>query len=249
MVEIVIYLITNLLNGKKYVGQTSLTVAARWQYHIYASRTRNGVARMAIAGAIRKHGPGTFSIIELERTTDPLEANRSERRWIAKLRTTDPRFGYNIRTGGNGPINPKAFRKLFDIDVDLLHAKHTSGISIKKLAEETGFSRPTITKYFAAAGLAWRSHKAANVLVGQQLKGRTGRPQSQAERLAASEQRKGKHYSPTTEIKPGQRINCRTEFQPGHHGVPEDGLLGSHRRWHVNRGIWNPDCRLCFEVC
>ena len=26
------------------------------------------------------------------------------------------------------------------------------------------------------------------------------------------------------------------------------GLKNAHRRWHLNRGIWNPSCKLCFEV-
>lgn len=53
-----IYLITNKLNGKMYVGQTLMTVHERWLRH--CSVARNNINATGIDGAIRKYGKEIF---------------------------------------------------------------------------------------------------------------------------------------------------------------------------------------------
>ena len=54
-----IYCITNKINGKKYIGQTTETIHKRWIRHI------NAHSNMAISKAIDKYGKENFEIKEL----------------------------------------------------------------------------------------------------------------------------------------------------------------------------------------
>ena len=50
-----IYLITNLLNNKKYIGKTTQSIEERWQEHIYDSKRKKCETR-PLYRAIRKYG-------------------------------------------------------------------------------------------------------------------------------------------------------------------------------------------------
>lgn len=92
-----IYLLTNTVNGKRYVGQTSQTLAAR----VAAHRKR---AERRVGQAMRKYGRKAFIAFELERFDSQEELDEAERFWIGVYRTCGP-LGYNSTTGGE-----RAFR-------------------------------------------------------------------------------------------------------------------------------------------
>jgi group I intron endonuclease len=94
-----IYLITNKVNGKKYVGQTKYKVNRRWIAH--KNYAKNGVENK-FYNAIRKYGALSFEVVTIETLEDRKEANASEERWIKILDTTNPDFGYNTKKGGEG---------------------------------------------------------------------------------------------------------------------------------------------------
>lgn len=88
-----IYVITNLINGKQYVGQTSRNIDTRYYEHCYDDRSTS-----AIHLAIVKYGVSNFKLEELEEADINLLDER-EQYWIAKLDTY--KNGYNKNTGGN----------------------------------------------------------------------------------------------------------------------------------------------------
>lgn len=90
----VIYVITNKLNGKQYVGQTIQKLSVR------LSRHRND-KRPGISQAIQKYGWENFSVEVLEECKSREKLNEREIFWIAKLNTKTPN-GYNLTTGGKG---------------------------------------------------------------------------------------------------------------------------------------------------
>ena len=90
--EIKIYLITNRINGKKYVGQTSRTIEQRFNEHASCRRT-------AIDKAIAKYGRENFTVEELETCEIVEQANEREQYWIAFCGCMAPK-GYNLTTGG-----------------------------------------------------------------------------------------------------------------------------------------------------
>lgn len=94
-----IYLITNLINNKVYVGQTVQPVSRRWSRHrLDASKGKD----IRFYRAIRKYGPQTFNVQELAVIETAEQANNFEKCWIVLLRATNPSFGYNGTFGGEG---------------------------------------------------------------------------------------------------------------------------------------------------
>jgi group I intron endonuclease len=89
-----IYLITNMINDKKYVGQTVTSVNKRWLAHIQESKTYSD---RPLYRAINKHGVENFKIKVLEECTEDKLSER-EVYWISFLDTYNK--GYNATTGG-----------------------------------------------------------------------------------------------------------------------------------------------------
>ena len=91
-----IYVITNDLNGKQYVGKTDLSIEKRLQEHIRDSRKRRCEKR-PLYDAINKYGIEHFHINELEECSIE-DSNDREIYWIEKLGTYHS--GYNATLGG-----------------------------------------------------------------------------------------------------------------------------------------------------
>lgn len=89
----IIYRITNTINGKCYIGQTSKGLERRWKAHCKDARRGS---LYVVHTAIRKYGPDAFIVELLEETTDN-QLNDRERYWIAELQPA-----YNMTEGGDG---------------------------------------------------------------------------------------------------------------------------------------------------
>ncbi len=87
----IIYKITNLINGKIYVGQTKFSVEKRFKEHAKSDSL--------IGRAIRKYGEENFKAEVIETCQTFIELNEREIFWIAKLNCKVPN-GYNIADGG-----------------------------------------------------------------------------------------------------------------------------------------------------
>lgn len=107
----IIYKITNILNGKSYIGQTSKTVETRFRRHIKQSKQKLSHRCCYIANAIHKYGPQSFKIEILEQVETIEQANDRECYWISELKTQHPN-GYNIQLGGNNRSVTDDYRKL-----------------------------------------------------------------------------------------------------------------------------------------
>ena len=102
--EIKIYLITNRINGKQYVGQTSRSLKRRFYEH---SRHKS-----AIGKAIKKYGRENFTIETIDVCETFEMANEREQYWIAFYGCVAPN-GYNLTEGGkNGARSEETCRKL-----------------------------------------------------------------------------------------------------------------------------------------
>lgn len=94
-----IYCITNLKDGKKYVGQTSKSIEKRFSAHIKQSRTKD---RQHLHDAILKYGENSFSVSKLDEAATYNELLNKEIYWIQKLNTKNN--GYNETDGGEGSL-------------------------------------------------------------------------------------------------------------------------------------------------
>jgi len=94
-----VYLITNLRNGKKYVGITRRSLSKRLSEHIEMSRRKS--ISTALASAIRKYGVEAFEIKKIGEAEDWVSLCDAEKDFIKSLNTKAP-FGYNMTDGGDG---------------------------------------------------------------------------------------------------------------------------------------------------
>lgn len=100
-----IYKITNLINGKVYIGQTTQEPQKRWIAHQSSSK-RSGNCKK-LYRAMNKYGNENFSFEVLEVIEDSRDLqsklNTSEINWILNFDSVVN--GYNISKGGQGCRN------------------------------------------------------------------------------------------------------------------------------------------------
>ena len=94
----IVYLITNKVNGKKYVGQTTRTLEQRVKGHCWTSSAEGG-KNMPIAIAIQKYGWENFTAKILCTCMTQEELNEKEVYFTNELDAFSPN-GYNLRAGG-----------------------------------------------------------------------------------------------------------------------------------------------------
>ncbi len=95
---LLIYKITNKINGKCYVGQTTKSIEQRWKAHCWQCNFNNN---MIIYRAIKKYGKENFSIEKICDCQNQKELNESEVKYIKYFDTMCPN-GYNLCGGGGG---------------------------------------------------------------------------------------------------------------------------------------------------
>lgn len=93
-----IYVITNDVNGKRYVGKTNNSIDKRFKEHIKDSQ-RERYEKRPLYSAMNKYGIEHFHIEELEECSAE-ESAEQEEYWIAKLDTYGHN-GYNATRGGD----------------------------------------------------------------------------------------------------------------------------------------------------
>ena len=118
-----IYKITNLINGKEYVGQTGLSIEERFKEHIRASQ--RGV-ETPLYKAFRKYGIENFIIEELEQCNFE-KLNNQEKFWIQNENSYSN--GYNATLGGEGS-RLIDYQQVFDY--------WQQGLSTKEIASKLG---------------------------------------------------------------------------------------------------------------
>jgi group I intron endonuclease len=95
-----IYLITNIVNGKRYVGQTVQSLNSRWNSHKTHAR---GGADSSLHRSMRKHGPTSFKVESLCQCPDTDALDKAEHFFIWMLGTQKKSLGYNLTSGGESP--------------------------------------------------------------------------------------------------------------------------------------------------
>ena len=163
-----VYLITNTVNSKVYVGQTTQSITRRWYRHIQMAK---GGSTQAISRAIRKYGPSHFTRLELEECEDLEVLNASETRWIHRYKSLAP-SGYNLTTGGDRgyEFTKEVKRHLSVVRGGLTENKeaaiiaaYKSGESAPKLGSDYGVDKTTIWNVLKRNGVPRRITVKANM--------------------------------------------------------------------------------------
>lgn len=117
-----VYLITNKLNNKKYVGQviSSKGYLKRYSEHIYESLhtstnpLRENHSKTCLHKAIKKYGVKNFEIKLIEDNIDENDIDNRESYWISYYNSFIKDGGYNMTTGGQGIHNYKFDEKTLE---------------------------------------------------------------------------------------------------------------------------------------
>ena len=142
-----LYLLTNKINGKQYVGKTYRTLEARFKQHISESKTSN----RPICRAIAKYGSDNFNL-ELLGEYDNLE-NEEE---LAIAKFDSYKNGYNATLGGDGkktvniPIETivEAYNRLGSIRACALELEGIGATSIKNKLNDLGVNTSVSKRYY-----------------------------------------------------------------------------------------------------
>lgn len=102
-----VYLATNTVNDRAYIGKTINGLSDRIKTHSRYARNKNGPGFPA---AIRKYGIEAFTWAELFSSDDDHALMAAEARLIAEYRSRGVRL-YNITDGGNGVAGRKPTAK------------------------------------------------------------------------------------------------------------------------------------------
>jgi len=149
-----VYLIINLVNGKKYIGQTRQDVLKRFKEHNKKTSTT------IISNALRKHGKHNFKLLVLETNIeDKNTLDLLEKEYIHLLKTLVP-LGYNNAVGGFGG---NRVSRLADIDLNTLAAEIAVD-STANLAIKYGVSHSTMSLFLRSNNLNKTRSVAQSVL-------------------------------------------------------------------------------------
>lgn len=93
----IIYKITNVLNGKIYIGQTTKTLNRRWVEHCWESKHDS---KVLFHCAIQKYGKENFTVEQIDVACDRDELDKKEIHWIKFYNSMNRDKGYNQESGG-----------------------------------------------------------------------------------------------------------------------------------------------------
>lgn len=92
----IVYKITNAVNGKTYIGKTRQKLDTRWKQHC----NKKSNSRL-LKNAINKYGAAVFKIEPLVHTDDHIRLDQCEVAYIKHFDSMVPN-GYNLTSGGEG---------------------------------------------------------------------------------------------------------------------------------------------------
>ena len=161
-----IYLTTNLINGKQYIGKKMYRIG--WENYLGSG--------VHLTNAIKKYGRENFKREILEECKTEEDLQEAEIRWIMFYNAVEDDNFYNIAHGGDGTLSGE-LHPLFGKN----HSKETRKKISEKAKLRTGEKNPFFGK----------TH--SNEVKRKVGEAQIGRPKSVEERKSISERTKGKN--------------------------------------------------------
>ncbi|MDK0740196.1 NUMOD3 domain-containing DNA-binding protein [Clostridium perfringens] len=128
----IVYMIINMINGKKYIGQSVRSFIDRYRSGF------SGCVNKHLNNSIKKHGKENFEVLLcLSGIEDVDLLNQIEFELINDYNTMNSKYGYNKREGGkNGRLSEESIRKIMKSRKGKYTGKN-SYMYGRKLSEET----------------------------------------------------------------------------------------------------------------
>lgn len=178
---------TNQISGKKYVGQTILSLKKRWRGHCDDSKRKN----TPFYAAIRKYGVGAFAVEALCDVPDdnPSLLDALEDWYIQYHNSLHPK-GYNLSVEGALHLTKNSIDKMSkSLTGRKLTPEHKKniGIASKKRWDTPGYKdRLSHIQSAAHSGILLTAEHCAHI-----SKGKIGKPWSEKRRAAQQEKSNG----------------------------------------------------------
>lgn len=143
-----IYKITNLINNKIYIGQTTSCVQKRFDEHNIHGKYN----KMPIDKALFKYGKENFKVeIIDDKAKDQDELNLKEQYYIALYNSCDKKIGYNLLIGGKNH-GPLSYKRKTASNVKPVIYKGIKYDSLLQLAKTLKVSHNTLRYYIKKYG-------------------------------------------------------------------------------------------------
>src|SRR5271157_1134009 len=210
--NMLVYLITNRINGKRYIGQTSYSLEKRWFLH----KNRKGCT--ALSNAIDKYGADNFNMEVLFSVPTREMAGDLEIEYIKRYNTKAPN-GYNLTDGGEGV-------KAMPDEIRLKRNK-------KLIGNRNSIGAIRTPEYLKA--------------LSDRFKGRIFSKETKQRMSEAAKKRKASQETKDKISKTSKARGARPPVLSSEEAA-RAGRISGHKRYHVKRGIINPECELCKGI-
>ena len=204
-----IYKITNITNGKAYIGQ-SVNIQRRWQKEkSQAFNECDPAYTYPLSCAFRKYGIENFTFEVLEECHED-DLNKNEVKWIAYYNTFE--HGYNQTIGGDGTRIPPS-----DTILGIVNDLITTDMYHREIAAKWGVSTDTV--HNINVGRYWKldleyplqkTHKNPSVVAAIQRHGEQGAHKT-CPNCGALIYRKNKLCKECNDIRIAQSSKCPTK--------------------------------------
>ena len=142
-----VYVITNKINGKQYVGKTNRNAETRMKEHKEEMHKTRSFHR-PLYRALRKYGPDQFSLEVAFTNLSAQEAEEKEIDLIDKLGTFNK--GYNATIGGDG----KTYRLVSEEEISyIIDLYIKENLAIREIAKELDVDQQTVSNRLKEAGI------------------------------------------------------------------------------------------------
>jgi group I intron endonuclease len=216
----IIYGITNKINGKIYIGQSEKDDITSSQSRPYLHLHGNGSKRLF--SAVKCHGIENFPVLILYQRDGYIKEllNDLEKDFIKHFQTRHPN-GYNLTDGGEGG---DTFSSKSDEEKNATKKKRAETKANKSGEEKAESNRKRSESGIISQNKPETKKKLLDIWVKKSEEEKVGisRKQSESNKIAQNR----------PEVKLRQS---------------EHGKYAMHIRWHKNRGIINPDCKFCIN--
>lgn len=126
-----IYKITNDINGKVYIGKTSLSIDKRFKQHVLDSN-KNRCNKRPLYDAMNKYGVENFHIEVIEENISDEDINDKEIYYIRKYNSY---IGFNNTNGYNATLGGDS-RKYKNIDIEKISSDYAHGMNCTDIGKK-----------------------------------------------------------------------------------------------------------------